>query len=802
MRRFKLIHKFAIVFILVQVAFLFVACGKKGNTETNDESIIAEDTWKPLQVLEHTWKGFDEVNEDLEPWHPNDYYGGLSVIPEGEKYDFFPIYSWYGDNLYSLAYRYEEVDGHYDFFLRLNKINIVSMEEDSQRFYFSDLVLSDDAQTPEELINETEWQALCESVFLGRAHFVSIDVIEGNIYIFFVRYSVSDTEEWSVSNYYCLEMDRDFCVKTIIDFADELFGDNRSGQYGFPKGYVTKSGKICFIDEMKKELLLFSDDGKPESVNDIKDFIGDFEVNLIGRAGDGTPVFQSGSAKREVYFFTPEGVIFTGKGYMPCSNLDDVGELLVWKDGALIRWNVETGEAVKLCSLKGLESSCCIGIRKNTEGQIVLAYDDGDELCFYRYVVGKAEEKKISIGFYVKNGYIENCALDYERTHPGTTIEFVEIENPFYDYAAVNLLAERCKDGAGPDMMIFTTKAITEKMQKAGCLAPMSEMISEDTKKGLFDCVLELGTIEDDLYAVAYNVILDCFFVSKEDWARDSWTLKDFLGCYENKKNNSADLERFMSLHYSVDSQQLLYNILLQNLDDTAFIDMNSGNCDFVNPEFINILSFCKENADGKMEQEILSDEEQYNQMLSGKAFVYLFSGALGHYSAVREKLGKNYIPVGLPSESNQGFIADSTGYITVNSFSDNKDLAADFTEYVLSERCQVRYGSGSWIRKDVIKSHIREHAWGYDSKGNYVQQCIFVINNGAANVLGVDENGDSFVNEYITLMDNAHSYSTDDEIRAIISEEADAYFKGAKSAEEVAGIIQSRVMLYLEERK
>ena len=802
MSRFRVIIRIVIVFTLVQLTLLFSACGKKGNTGTDEESIIAVDTWKPLQVLEHTWKGFKEVNEDLEPWHSDGYYGGLFITPEGENYEDSSIYSWCGDNLYSLAYLYEEVDGRNDFFLRLNEINIVSMKEDSQRFYFSDLVLSNDEQNPKGLIDETEWQELCESVLLGRARFVSMDVVDGNIFIFFVRYAVSDTQEWSVSNYYCLEMSKDCHVKKIIDFADELLSDNESGPHNFQKGYITKDGNICFIDENQKKLLLFSGDGKTESVNDIKSFIGDFEVKLIGKAGDGTPVFQSGSAKGEVYFFTPEGVIFTGDGYMPCSSLDDVGELLIWKDGALIRWNVETGEAVKLCSLKGLESSCCIGIRKNSEGQIVLVYDDGDELCFYRYVVGKAEEKKISIGYYVKNGYIENCALDYERTHPGTTIEFVEIENPFYDYAAVNMLAERCKDGAGPDMMIFSTKPIMEKVQKAGYLAPMSGMISEDTRNGLFDCVMELGTIEDDLYAVAYNVVLDCFFVSKEDWASESWTLKELLDCYEKKKNNSADLERFMSLHYSVDSQQLLYNILLQNLDDTAFIDMNNGTCDFVNPEFVNILRFCKENADGKLEKEILSEEEQYNQMLSRKAFVYLFSGALGRYSSVREKLGKNFVPVGLPSESGQGFIADSTGYVTVNAFSNNKDLAADFTEYILSERCQVRYGYGSWVRKDVIRSHIREHVWGYDSKGNPVEQCLFVINRGVTNVLGVDENGDSFVNEYIALMDNAHPFSTNDEIRAIISEEADAYFKGAKSAEEVAKIIQSRVRLYLEEKK
>ena len=40
----------------------------------------------------------------------------------------------------------------------------------------------------------------------------------------------------------------------------------------------------------------------------------------------------------------------------------------------------------------------------------------------------------------------------------------------------------------------------------------------------------------------------------------------------------------------------------------------------------------------------------------------------------------------------------------------------------------------------------------------------------------------------------------SDDTVTQIITEEAQAYFEGQKTAQEVAGIIQSRVQIYVDE--
>ena len=55
---------------------------------------------------------------------------------------------------------------------------------------------------------------------------------------------------------------------------------------------------------------------------------------------------------------------------------------------------------------------------------------------------------------------------------------------------------------------------------------------------------------------------------------------------------------------------------------------------------------------------------------------------------------------------------------------------------------------------------------------------------------------------EYLDLMDNCTSWPGRNPIRAIIEEEAEAFFSGNKDARTVAGIIQSRVQVYLDEHR
>lgn len=63
-------------------------------------------------------------------------------------------------------------------------------------------------------------------------------------------------------------------------------------------------------------------------------------------------------------------------------------------------------------------------------------------------------------------------------------------------------------------------------------------------------------------------------------------------------------------------------------------------------------------------------------------------------------------------------------------------------------------------------------------------------------------EDGASYVDEYIEIMEKGVPESIEYEIQGILLEETAPFFEGAKTAADVAAIIQSRVQILLDERK
>ncbi|MCR5249389.1 MAG: extracellular solute-binding protein [Lachnospiraceae bacterium] len=786
--------KSLIISVLVILVFI-CGCGKENRPEVSNTPALVNDDWEPIKVLDHTWKGYSEVKEDTEPWHTESFIDGFGALPAGENNFFQPVHVWLGEVLYSLAYCYEQQGDNNIFFFRLSEINTASMEEKSTRFDLSDIILPEDGDVS---IDDNEWKELCETVRKGGVQLASVDVLGDRFCFFFVRYDMSEDASWSISNYYALETDKDLNLKNLADYAEPLLGDKRSDIYMFPQGVLTKDEELCFIDDSARQMSVFSWEGTKKDSLDLAGVIGDLPTILVGRADDKTPIFQSSFSSNKVSYFTPKGLIFQGDDYIPISCLDDEGGMLLWKDDALVRWNVESGETAKLCNLSGLSWNNCKGFRKNSSGKIVLAYDDEEDgLCCFSYSPGAAKERVLRIAQFSDNSGLERCAADYERTHPGVRIEFTSFDNPYQNSMALNLLAIDCKEENAPDLILFTEKGQLDNFKESGCLAPVDGMISAETKKGLFDCILDLGKSGDGYYGISYQVILECFLVSKSDWNKDSWTIREIMDCFRKAKAKEPDLERFMALNFAADSQQLLYNICLINMDDTPFVNFENGSCNFDCQEFKDLLEFCMEFADSSSTDTIINNEDRIASVRSGKAFSLLSSGGITDYSKSRASLGKEYTSVGIPSESGSGYIAEGYCLLSVNAFSENMDLAADFLEYLLSERCQVKFASGRWVRKDVIQSHIVEHYVNWRGE----TECVFMRGN-SIEVLDVDENGDSFVQEFIEIMDKAQPYSAHQDVRDIIFEEADAYFKGAKTVDEVAKIIQSRVYIYLQEKQ
>ena len=103
------------------------------------------------------------------------------------------------------------------------------------------------------------------------------------------------------------------------------------------------------------------------------------------------------------------------------------------------------------------------------------------------------------------------------------------------------------------------------------------------------------------------------------------------------------------------------------------------------------------------------------------------------------------------------------------------------------------------------MTKHIK-NAWelnlNSDCHDEYDNCPAFVINRRTRIPLSGREDGTSYLDEYIALMDAGVPESIEYELQDILTEEVSAYFSGNKNEYEVAEIIENRIQNYLDERK
>ncbi len=167
---------------------------------------------------------------------------------------------------------------------------------------------------------------------------------------------------------------------------------------------------------------------------------------------------------------------------------------------------------------------------------------------------------------------------------------------------------------------------------------------------------------------------------------------------------------------------------------------------------------------------------------------------------------------IGYPAADGIGCIAECSGALALAAQSENPEEAWDYIEYYL-ERSPNRV-IGFSTRRSFLEQQMEDAvtvSYYLDEEGNPL---LDADGNPVPESLGgvrwsFEDDEITFrtateeeVNCVKELIESARPLSAaDDRIMAIIQEEAEPFFQGQKSVEEVADIIQSRVQIYLDER-
>ena len=360
-----------------------------------------------------------------------------------------------------------------------------------------------------------------------------------------------------------------------------------------------------------------------------------------------------------------------------------------------------------------------------------------------------------------------------------------------------------------PDLIDLSAVNI-EQLTAKGVLEDLNPYLEKSGKLNKSDFVeniLNAYTFNGALISIpVYFNVQTVVGAASRVGSESGWTLDELIAL----SNAHPDAELFDR----VSKQYILQTAMMFNGD--SFIDWNTGECSFDSDAFKNILEFVNKFPDEIKWEEGMDSEPtriQNGEVLLARSYIYDFN----QLQMYNEIFKGDYNCIGFPTVDGTGGHALSGGdAYAITAKSGHKDGAWEFLESILTEEDNERYWNGFptiKTRLDNMKKKAMEPDYILDENGEILkdENGEPVISEGTSSVSY--EDGWSYtyrkptqeeIDKVVELMDNARpvSYNGNDEITKIINEEAEGFFKGQKSVDEVVGIIQNRVKIYVGETK
>lgn len=368
-----------------------------------------------------------------------------------------------------------------------------------------------------------------------------------------------------------------------------------------------------------------------------------------------------------------------------------------------------------------------------------------------------------------------------------------------------------------PDIILTDNySTVAENLIKNNIFMDIGTLIDNDAgmkRDDILGAVIRAcSTSDGQLWGLPSSYNIDTL-VGKTDTlgGRTSWTFSEMI-------EFAKTLPEGTTLMQGLSQQSAFYQ-----LDGffTQFIDLKNNTCDFENENFYNILNFI---ASLPAEYDYSADrnrDNRYEKFQNGQ--IALYSMHLRDAASILEPEcvfnTKDYTFIGFPTygDNTRGGIISCSNIFVVTKFCENTDIAWDFIKSVaapygdsvsrsfggrdlpilresLRKLCEVFYdyefefyysGGGGYGPRDPDNPHTQDDL----SEPGILTH--FKPEHTEALINYIDNDCGSPITEAIP-----------DELQSIITEEITSFTGGAKTAEECAKVIQSRVKIWLSEHE
>ncbi len=353
----------------------------------------------------------------------------------------------------------------------------------------------------------------------------------------------------------------------------------------------------------------------------------------------------------------------------------------------------------------------------------------------------------------------------------------------------------------------------TEQLVAKGVFEDLNGFLEKSDKvkrEDFVENVLNSYTFDGKLISIPYSFQLQTVAGKASDVGSEmGWTAEDLIAY--------ADAHPNAQLFDNMSKSQIMMYLMMYNQD--AFIDWTAGECNYDSDEFKSLLQFVNRFPD---DVDYNSDDASTPSKIQ-RGQVLLYEMNLHNFEEVQlaeEIFQGDATFIGYPTmDGSAGCMLVASQTFAITSKSGQKDGAWEFIEEFLAQEVDPDRGFSGWgfptmksLLNDMAEEAVKIEYWT-DENGE-----LYFDENGEPVVMGTGggfsyQDGWSYeyrkctqeeVDKVFELIDVAKpvSNSQGDEIMNIINEEAEAFYKGQKSVDEVASIIQSRVKIYIGENK
>ena len=413
---------------------------------------------------------------------------------------------------------------------------------------------------------------------------------------------------------------------------------------------------------------------------------------------------------------------------------------------------------------------------------------------------------------YYPDYQFSNRIIRFNRSHDDVRIEYKDYtQYNTEDNAEAGLTKFMTELGAGnmPDILPMSQLPYKQLAAK-GILEDLYSYIDADpnlNRDDFFSNVLSALEANGGLYQVVPGFSVETL-VGAASVVGDTpgWTYDEFNAALSKMPEDCTPLEPYTT-------RDIVLNSLLA-ADMDRYVNWGTGEVHFDSDDFKQLLTFAKQfpadyDWDAHDSTESSQDLIRQGRQMLARTYLYSLDALLWGDT----DFGGKSTYIGWPTVSGVGSIMRTDSGYGISRTSTHKDQVWEFLRSMLTEEGQAdvytiptnRHVFEKRLEELMTPNYRKDTDGNYilDESGERVQEARggWVDENGAEHYIYAmtQEQADEVMN-VITTCTRVADYNSS--IYDIVAEQAEAYFSGQKSVDDVARLIQSKANIYVNEQR